>query len=138
MTVKTTFGLCSIACQAGLGLARWTRRWLPSQVKWVGTTMGGWPGRPLTLSCPKSWPSVIQVCQSASSRPASQGWTSMLFSLVVRACSGQGEEADGDGGGAEAGELGAVHAFGEHATGEQDGAGRVEGGDDGDDREVPA
>ncbi len=51
--------------------------------------------------------------------------------------SGQGEEADGDGGGAQADELSSVDAFGEHTTGEQDGAGRVEGDDHGDDGEVP-
>ncbi|GAA1016467.1 hypothetical protein Aple_019800 [Acrocarpospora pleiomorpha] len=40
-------------------------------------------------------------------------------------CSGEGQEADGEGGGAQAGELAAVDAFGEHAAGEQDRAGRV-------------
>lgn len=49
----------------------------------------------------------------------------MCFSLAVRVCSREGEEADGDGGGAQADELAAVDALGEHATGQQDGAGRA-------------
>lgn len=69
--------------------------------------------------------------------PQALGGAGLLRGPATQACSGQGEEADGDGGGGQADELGAVDALGEHAAGEQDRARRVEGGDDGDDGEVP-
>ena len=96
MTVTTTSGSALMVAPTGSGRARWTSGsvplGVPSTLKWVGMTAGGCPGRPLTTSCPKSWPSPSQARHSSSSRAASQGWVSRAG---LRRCGRGGRAAAG-------------------------------------------